>query len=213
MMIHAYQKIYLNSAMTKLGEAFDYAINSCEIPSKDFINMFLVSEISKKFEVGEPAIIAGKSGVEIAMDIIYETTGKYPEIEYKNNYVRSVDYWIGWSIAYYQWYSDRSFDNIFEAISYEEFSIMYYTLHEADITKFVQIVDERIKEHFKDTNLKRFRKICGYTQKELSEYSKVSLRSIQMYEQRQKDINKASAETLYAISKIFNCRIEDLLEK
>lgn len=34
-----------------------------------------------------------------------------------------------------------------------------------------------------------------------------------MYEQRNKDINKASAESLYRISKVFGCTIEDLLEK
>jgi DNA-binding Xre family transcriptional regulator len=34
-----------------------------------------------------------------------------------------------------------------------------------------------------------------------------------MYEQRNKDINKASAETLYRISKVLGCTIEDLLER
>ena len=89
---------------------------------------------------------------------------------------------------------------------------MYYTLHEADITKFVEIVDARIREHFKDTNLKRIRISYGCTQKELAKRSGVSLRSIQMYEQRNKDINKASAEALYCISRVLGCTIEDLLE-
>ena len=52
-----------------------------------------------------------------------------------------------------------------------------------------------------------------YTQKELSERSGVSLRSIQMYEQRNKDINKASAETIYRLSKALGCNMEDLIEK
>ena len=90
---------------------------------------------------------------------------------------------------------------------------MYYTLHEADITKFADIVDERIKEFFKDTNLKRIRSSYGCTQAKLAKRSGASLRSIQMYEQRNKDINKASAETLYRISKVLGCTIEDLLEK
>jgi hypothetical protein len=33
-----------------------------------------------------------------------------------------------------------------------------------------------------------------------------------MYEQRNKDINKASVEALYRISKVLGCSIEDLLE-
>ena len=53
----------------------------------------------------------------------------------------------------------------------------------------------------------------GCTQAELATRSGVSLRSIQMYEQRNKDINKARAESLYRISKVLGCTIEDLLEK
>ena len=73
--------------------------------------------------------------------------------------------------------------------------------------------DERIKEFFADTNLKRIRMSYGCTQAELAERSGVSLRSIQMYEQRNKDINKASAETVYRISKVLGCTMEDLIEK
>ena len=50
-------------------------------------------------------------------------------------------------------------------------------------------------------------------QAKLAKLSGVTLRSIQMYEQRRKDINKACAETLYSISKVLGCTIEDLIEK
>ena len=70
---------------------------------------------------------------------------------------------------------------------------MYHPLHEADISKFADIADTKMKEHFPDTNLKRIRITYGCTQAELAERSGVSLRSIQMYEQRNKNINKASA--------------------
>ena len=55
--------------------------------------------------------------------------------------------------------------------------------------------------------------IYGFTQKELANNSGVTLRSIQMYEQGHKNINKASAETLYRLSKILGCTMEDLMEK
>ena len=99
------------------------------------------------------------------------------------------------------------------AVNYEDLMNMYYTLHEADITKFVDIADEKIREHFKDTNLKRIRSSYGCTQAELAKRSGVTLRSIQMYEQRNKDINKASADALYRISKVLGCSMESLLEK
>ena len=105
------------------------------------------------------------------------------------------------------------YGEIFRALSFEALKDMYVTLHEADITKFVDIADARIKDCFPDTNLKRIRMTYGCTQAELAERSGVSLRSIQMYEQRNKDINKANAEALYRISKVLGCTMEDLIEK
>ena len=63
-----------------------------------------------------------------------------------------------------------------------------------------------------ETNLKRIRMSKGYSQKRLAEQSGVSLRSIQMYEQRQKDINKAQSDSLFRLSKVLGCTMEDLLE-
>ncbi|MBO4261437.1 MAG: helix-turn-helix transcriptional regulator, partial [Clostridia bacterium] len=123
------------------------------------------------------------------------------------------EYWIGWAVAYYQWHSARRYCDIFKALSFDDLQKMYYVLHEADITKFVDVADERVKEEFKDTNLKRIRTAYGCTQAELAKQSGVNLRSIQMYEQRNKDINKASVETLYSIAKVLGCTIEDLIEK
>ena len=76
MMTHAYREIYLSNAQAALGDAFDYAINTCNIPGKDFVKLFCVSSVSRRIENGEPSIIAGKSGIEIAIEVVLETTGK-----------------------------------------------------------------------------------------------------------------------------------------
>ena len=169
--------------------------------------------VSKRMENGEPAVLAGKGGIEIAVDVVLESTGKQLEAEPQEHFGRSREYWIGWAVCYYQWLTARSYSEIFGVFSYEDLANMYYTLHEADITKFVDIVDEKIREHFKETNLKRIRSSYGCTQAELAKRSGVSLRSIQMYEQRHKDINKASADALYRISRVLGCSMESLLEK
>lgn len=213
MTIRAYQEIYLSKSQSALGDAFDYAINTCGILGEDFVKLFAASSVSKRMENGDPAILAGKSGIELAAEVVFETTGKQPEAKPEKRFERSREYWIGWAVCYYQWLSSRSFSEIFQVLSFEDLQNMYYTLHEADITKFTDIADERIREYFKDTNLKRIRTFFGCTQAELAKRSGVSLRSIQMYEQRNKDINKASAESLYRISKVLGCTIEDLLEK
>lgn len=213
MTIRAYQETYLSKAQAELGDAFDYAINTCGIDGDDFVKLFVASSVSKRLENGEPAYLAGKSGIEMAADVMLETTGMQLENEPQERFERSREYWVGWAVCYYQWLSGRSYSDIFKVLSFEDLQHMYHTLHEADISKFADIADERIRAYFNETNLKRIRTLYGCTQAELSRRSGVSLRSIQMYEQRKKDINKASAETLYRISKVLACSMEDLIEK
>lgn len=213
MTTRAYQEIYLSKAQAALGDAFDFAINTCHIPGAVFIKLFVASSVSKRMENGEPAYLAGKSGIEIVADVVLETTGKHLEAEPQEHFGRSREYWVGWVLCYYQWFSARSYSDIFKALSYDDLVNMYYTLHEADISKFVDIADEKVRAYFKDTNLKRIRASYGCTQAELAKRSGVTLRSIQMYEQRNKDINKASADAIYRISKVLGCSMESLLEK
>ena len=89
-----------------------------------------------------------------------------------------------------------------------------YLLHEADISKFAEAADKVIQENLGEgeTNLKRIRRANGFSQKQLTEVSGVALWMIQLYEQRQNDINKAQASTLGALAKSLNCRLEDLME-
>ena len=55
-MTHAYQEIYLNKAQSVLGDAFDYAINTCGIAGKDFIKLFLASTACGRMENGNRPI-------------------------------------------------------------------------------------------------------------------------------------------------------------
>ena len=65
------------------------------------------------------------------------------------------------------------------------------------------------------TNLARIRKSSGISQKELANLCGISIKTIQAYEQRLKDINRAEVKTLFKISQILmvdinvgNCSIE-----
>ena len=212
-MTHAYQEISLSKAQATLGDAFDYAVNTCGMNGTTFTKLFCASTVSKRMENGEPAYVAGKSGIEIVLEVISETMGKSLAIDPHEHMCRSREYWIGWAAAYYQWHSGRKYSDIFKVIPFEDMQKMYYTLHEADITKFVEIADQLIKDHFTETNLKRIRTTYGCTQAELAKRSGVSLRSVQMYEQRNKDINKASVEAVYSLAKVLGCTMEDLIER
>jgi len=91
---------------------------------------------------------------------------------------------------------------------------LYPTLHEADISKFVSVADQIVDKSIATgiSNLQRIRKARGITQKELADTSGTTLRMIQLYEQQQKDINKAQAITLSKIAHVLGCTTEDLME-
>ncbi|MGN1084728.1 MAG: helix-turn-helix domain-containing protein, partial [Lachnospiraceae bacterium] len=124
----------------------------------------------------------------------------------------SAAYWCGWILAYYQWYTGKSFKNIQKLISMDEIARLYPALHEASEDKFVEVLMER--EHSKNppTQLQMLRRMAGYSQKILAEKSGVTLRMIQQYEQRAKDINKATGTNLFALAQSLGCRMEDLME-
>ena len=147
-MIHAYRETYLSKAQSVLGDAFHYAVNTCNISGSDFIKLFVASSMSKRMENGEPAYLAGKSGIQIVIEVVAETMGKEIDVEPQVQMGRSREYWIGWSVAYYQWYSYRKYGDIFKAVTFEDLQNMYYTLHEADVSKFVDIIDLRMQEFF-----------------------------------------------------------------
>ena len=64
----------------------------------------------------------------------------------------------------------------------------------------------------KETNLKIHCLKAGLNQKELTELVGIPLRTIQQYEQWQKNINKAQVQYLIALSKVLCCEISDLVE-
>jgi len=211
--MRAYKQTYLNHAAKSLGSMLDYAVNDCELNGDLFLHMFITSGLAGQFEHGNPKIVAGMSGVELAVESIETVTGEKPTAEPTKRNYKTPEYWSGWALAQYQWYSAMSFSAIFRFLPFDDVIRMYPTLHEADITKFFSVADEIRSREFPQTNLKRIREAGGLSQSQLAKQSEVSLRSIQMYEQRNKDINKAQAITLAKISRVLSCEIEDLLEK
>ena len=60
--------------------------------------------------------------------------------------------------------------------------------------------------------LKELRKLCGMTQKELSERSGVNIRQIQKYESGEYSLDNMTAKTADAISHALGCSIDDLVK-
>ena len=213
-MTPAYEEMYLNDAMRVMGEMLDYAVHDCGCDGDLFFTQFLASGVAEQFERGNPKFVGGMSGVELALEVFRRTTGQIPDVDASAYGEKSPEYWAGWSLAYYQWESGMPFREIVShGLTVREVCSMYL-LHEADISKFAEAADKVIQKSLGDgeTNLKRIRRANGFSQKQLAEVSGVALRMIQLYEQRQNDINKAQASTLSRLARSLNCRMEDLME-
>lgn len=213
-MTHAYNESYLDDAMQNLGDMLDYALVDCGYSSDEFFSWFISSGIAAKIENGNPKYIAGMSGIELAREVVFLTTGIYPSKERIIKNFAGREYWAGWILAYYQWYSSLKFSDMAEnGLSLSEV-LSLYILHEADQSKFVDTANEIIlrRKLEKPSNLTTIRKARGFTQGQLAQQSGVALRMIQLYEQRQNDMNKAQAGTLRSLARALGCEMQDLLE-
>lgn len=211
-MIYAYSEYYLSDAKQNLAEMFDFAINDCKFEADLFSKLFVQSGYADKFERGNPAIVAGMSGIELAKNVIWYAYPKriFPERMCVED--RSNVYWSGWALAEYQWNTAKRFKDIFARIPLTEVIAMYHVYHEMDISHFIEDMNKRYDAIEKETHLKAIRENRGLSQAELAKLSGVKLRSIQMYEQKVNDIDKAQAGTVYKLSRVLGCTVEDLLE-
>ncbi len=212
-MIHAYDKVYLEKARTALGRMLDFATYDLKYDISDFFDLFLASGAASRFENGDYSVIVGMSGVELAYLVLERSGVSFQRIAPNYTIDRSEEYWAGWALAYYQWETAMSFAEIVRYVPIRDIVALYSPYHEMDIRQFVDKMNALYRTAQPDTNLKRLRKAASFSQRELAEMSGVPLRTIQQYEQRQKNINKAQAEYLVMLAKALCCEIDALLEK
>lgn len=212
-MIRAYDKVYLDKARTALGRMLDFAVYDLKYDITEFFDLFIKSGVAARFETGDFTVLVGMSGVELAYEVLEQSDVPFERI--KPNYIvdRSEEYWTGWALAYYQWETAMRFTEIVRHIPIKEIMALYSPYHEMDIRQFVDRMNELYCAAKPETNLKLFRQKTGLSQRELAELSGVPVRTIQQYEQRQKNINKAQAEYLVMLARVLCCTVEELLEK
>lgn len=211
-MTHAYDKAYLEDAMNNMADMFDYVANDCHMDKDEFFALFLATGLAGAFGRGTPRIVAGMSGAELAQEVFLRSGYPINAPEPSVRFSRSPDYWCGWILAFYQWSTGLTFEQISRQITIAEIENMYPTLHEAPEEKILDVMERRVEKRSEPTCLQTIRKTAHLTQQELSQKSGVSLRSIQLYEQREKDINKAQVRTVEKLARTLGCRIQDLLE-
>lgn len=143
MTVHAYSEDYLWGAQRVLGDMLDFGVNTCQLDMDFIMNKFIESGIADNFAIGNPKYVAGMTGCEVLRTVL-EKTGEENPKENDIMYVdKSPEYWTGWAVAFYQWYRNYKFQEIQSKVPVSEV-VKMYILHEADVMKFVEIMDTRM---------------------------------------------------------------------
>ena len=211
--MRAYDESYLDDAMDALGGMLDYAVVDCGYDLDEFFDWFIVSGVAAGFEGGNPKFVAGMSGVELAREVRFRVAGERISTPASQPLDKSPEYWTGWIMAYYQWYRCVRFADMTTCGLSPSAVIARYIYHEADVSKFVALADEIMQLGPESpTRLAVLRKERGMTQRNLAQAADVSLRMVQLYEQRQNDLSKAAASVVLRLAHAIGCQVEDLLE-
>lgn len=211
--VGAYPVYYLEDAMNNLGDFFDYAVNDYGAEGSEMAELFCLSGVAREYGCGNAWVVAGKSGVEL-FALVAERSG-YPCDSMPARMFRiekTPEYWAGWILAFAQWRTGIPFEDLLHVVPFDDLYEMYHPWHEASEERVVRLICDMARQKELPTKLAVARKRLKKTQQDLAHESGVKLRSVQLYEQRQRDINEASVTTVRNLAKALNCNIEDLLE-
>lgn len=153
-MTHAYSQLYLDGVSCSVGSMLHYAVARYHFDGDDFLGRFIQSGVAEQIENGNPRYIAGKSGLELFLDVMEATdrgvsTAASQDTGTAENYdlspdfffFYSEDFWVGWLLAHYQWYSERSFKDILSVIPYEKLLKLYRTFREENVERSYEVMD------------------------------------------------------------------------
>ena len=211
-MIRAYDEIYLEDAMLNFAVSLDYGAAVCKGGVDEYYDRLLVGGPVRQFESGNPRYLVGMSGIEFADKVIETTGGVVKTIDYVLAN-RSDIFWAGWVISYLQWFTGHTFERFrLDGLSIQSVIALYPTLHEADLSKFVEVALGIMNAKKSENPLKLQRMRCGLTQKELANRSGTSIRMIRAYEQGKQLLSKAEAGTVFRLATVLGCEARSLVE-
>lgn len=137
--MRAYIEPYLKDVMRNLGVMAHFCINEYGLSPEKFSTLFAHSHVAEQISMGNPRFLSGLSGKELADMLIASSAEIIPSSTSSDTYQISPEYWAGWVMAYYQWYTAKSFNQMYaDGQTYEKVLMMYYPMHEADLAKVVE---------------------------------------------------------------------------
>lgn len=216
----------------------DFVVHGLRRDADEFFGLFITTGLADRFGSGDVRLVAGMSGIELAY-LVYDTAGATADhISYRYTSGRSREFWAGWALAEYQWETALSFSDIAGAVRLSEIIAAAEEQRSREIREISDRLDWMqpltIPDHMnpdsyesfrafldvavteskqgQTANLKRIRLKSGLSQSRLAEASGIPVRTIQQYEQRQKDINKAAFASIIKLAAVLGCEPHHLLE-
>ena len=260
-MMTAYAETYLSGAQRRLGALFEFATLGLGLDLARAHSAFLASPLSRRFAAGDPAVVAGRSGEELALEVLGAGAFGVPanrdwaasesltmrehtpgDCDWAADKLRtgdwapgdraaddwtprelrpddwtpretaSAEYWTGWALAFYQWASGYGFGAIEKRVHIDEIRSLYTPYHEMDVRQLCDRLDELCTQAHPKTNLQARRLAAGLSQSQLARAASIPTRTLQQYEQRQKNINHARADYVDALARALGCSSADLFE-
>ena len=229
---------FTDKASHTMAHMLDFAVHDLRHDASAFFELFLSSGIADRFGRGDMRLITGTSGVELAYRVLRECGITVERTSYRYTAGRTREYWTGYALARYQAETGLSFHDIISAVPVRDMISLCDGYREAEIRTITEklswmdtlrVPDHMSEEHYlkfrahideavsagktsTDTVLKTLRVRSGYSQSGLAAASGVPVRTIQQYEQRQKDINKAAFESIIKLAAALSCEPSALLE-
>ena len=216
-MSHSYDESLLSQAVNTLGKAFDFADKHLPGGMEHFFDLFVVSPTARTFDGPDAQPAVGISGIVLVLsvcdsgqnsglDTMLMSGRRLPRDQ------RDRARWCGEVLAYHQWETGRTFRSISTYLSAADLIALHADYRVASPRVVSAVIEKSFARTSSPTRLKTLRAAAGLTQAALASSSGVSLRSIQQYEQRKKDINHAQAISVYRLAQTLSCRMEDMLE-
>ena len=187
MAVKAYDKKELPQVISTLGKAFEFAEKCLPEGAAGFYRRFANSSVA-----------ATCTGPDAHPEIGGSAIGRLR--------------WEAELLCRYQWETGLPFPAVFRTLSPERLRALHADYAELPPAEVVQRISVPETHESTTTSLARIRRERGLSQAGLAKASGVTLRSIQQYEQRKKDISHAQARSVLALAQALSCTMEELLE-
>ncbi len=140
-MTPAYSELYLGDASLALGSMLESAVYLFEVELGAFWQLFLGSHVSDDFGHGLSGTVSGKSGWELAAEILEDAGVPFQRRKPQAVVGRSREFWAGWALAQYQWRTGLPFAEIESYAPLSEILLMYSPYHEMDVVHLFEALD------------------------------------------------------------------------